>query len=65
MLGEGKSEANKQRRYVKRLVKTLWSGIAPQGNERKRARTSGSERERKRLGTVRPGGASGNAGTDR
>ncbi len=30
MLGEGKSEANKQRRYVKRLVKALWSGIAPQ-----------------------------------
>jgi AcrR family transcriptional regulator len=46
MLGEGKSEANKQRRYVKRLVKTLWSGIAPQGNERERARTSENERER-------------------
>jgi len=65
MLGEGKSEANKQRRYVKRLVKALWSGIAPRGtsgSERERARTSGSER---RLGNRGAAGASRNAGTDR
>ena len=49
MLGSGKWDASKERRYVKRLVKALWSGIAPQA---KRARTSGNagnERERVRL----------------
>jgi AcrR family transcriptional regulator len=30
MLGNGKSGSAKERRYVKRLVKTIWSGIGPQ-----------------------------------
>ncbi|HEX6563752.1 MAG TPA: helix-turn-helix domain-containing protein [Chthoniobacterales bacterium] len=30
MLTDGKSGPSKERRYVKRLVKTMWSGIAPQ-----------------------------------
>jgi hypothetical protein len=49
MLGSGKWDASKERRYVKRLVKALWSGIAPLT---KRAGTSGnaeSERERARF----------------
>lgn len=43
MLGNGKWDASKERRYVKRLVKALWSGIAPQA---KRAGTSGNARLR-------------------
>jgi AcrR family transcriptional regulator len=39
MLGSGKWDASKERRYVKRLVKALWSGIAPLT---KRARASGN-----------------------
>jgi AcrR family transcriptional regulator len=43
MLGEGRSTPAKERRYVKRLVKAIWSGIAPGSN----ADNAGSERERR------------------
>ena len=49
MLGNGKWDAAKERRYVKRLVKALWSGIAPQGKRARTSENAGSERERKRL----------------
>lgn len=42
MLGDGKAGPAKERRYVKRLVKTIWSGIGP--GERA-SRNSGKERE--------------------
>jgi AcrR family transcriptional regulator len=48
MLDEGKSTPANERRYVKRLVQTLWVGIGP-GNERKRGpqlkRTTANGRE--------------------
>src|ERR1700740_3000696 len=36
MLTGGKSGPAKERRYVKRLVKAIWSGIGTSGNERER-----------------------------
>ena len=50
MLGDGESTPAKERRYVKRLVRVIWSGIAPRENAGK---TSGSERER--AGTLKTG----------
>ena len=36
MLGNGQSTPGKERRYVKRLVKAIWSGLGTGGNERER-----------------------------
>jgi len=36
MLTDGKSGSAKERRYVRRLVKAMWSGIGTSGNERER-----------------------------
>ena len=36
MLTDGKSGPAKERRYVRRLVKAMWSGIGTSGNERER-----------------------------
>ena len=36
MLTDGKSGSAKERRYVRRLVKAMWSGIGTGGNERER-----------------------------
>ena len=47
MLGEGKSDATKERRYVKRLVKVLWSGIGTSESERERARTPRTDAARR------------------
>jgi AcrR family transcriptional regulator len=47
MLGNGTWDATKERRYVKRLVTTLWSGIAPQGKRARTARQLLGTRKRK------------------
>jgi hypothetical protein len=36
MLTDGKSGPAKERRYVRRLVKAMWSGIGTSGNGRER-----------------------------